>query len=1204
MNFTQTLEQTSCGYGRTAACFLAIALLSIVSARPAFAQITTTSMTGDVTDKSGAGVGGAEVTALNVDTKLSRSTETNGEGEYTISLLPVGNYELDVSAPGFKKFVRTGIVLELNVPARVDAVMQLGEVTETVNVTAGAPLVNTSSQEIGRTIENQEIVNLPLVNRNAYQLLELTPGVQNSSFNPGQVNPIITLGYPEQRTFINGGVDGGAGSVSYYLDGGINMTGLRNTGNILPNPDAIQEYTVETNNYDAEYGKMSAGVISVVTKSGTNDFHGSLFEFWRNDALNATPWNSTVGKPPLHRNQFGGTFGGPIIKNKTFFFVSYQGLRQLSGFLTTGSVVPTAAEAGGNLSALATVAHPVVVPANVSCGTNIICSQFLDPVAQHLLNATTFPCIPYVGKVGATPACTASSTTGYQAIVPSPYNTDEFLIKIDHQLTNSQRLSGSYFYTSGNNMVPPLNSTSGQPNTTIPWDVQQFNWRQQNANVSDTWTASPNLVNQVWLGYTRNIAGRLNMPATSLGDLGSNFTIEGPHSLPQITVTGFFTLASAIAGPKAGSNFYSARDVATYNHGRHTFSFGAEETLDKDIQQTLLNNYGVFGFNSATVGGIPIPALGDFLLGTPTSITQDAPVTGYTNGWSTGFFGQDNFRMFPRFTLNLGLRWDIQTPPTDPQNRGTTFQPGCPPTCTASVAIPLAPPGTRFFGDPGVTRGIVPVRWHHVSPRVGFAWDPFGDGKTSVRASAGVFYGSVSGNEWNQVTNQEPSAIRFTFTNTSQTFSGVGPAPNGATLSCPYNKLNATFVFGFTNTVTCPPGSSGHGITGNDPFPFAAPNFLVPGGNFLGISPNFQWPYSYQVNFSVQRQVTTNFSVSAAYVGTFSHDLPFGQDINQVATGAASLSCATSAGANIVQRRPIDNPTFATCPKASTATTANASPLGTVFIVQSNQTASYNGLQTTAQLRATRGVTLYAFYTYSKTFSSVELDNNGTQGGAEDFTNLRLERGPADFDLRHQFVASAVWRLDYYKGGSSLARGFANGWSVSTIVNFHSGLPFTVGNGVDANFTGNGQPSATASGQRACLVASGACSPSVPNVIPPFVQGSHEWFNAAAFSQNAPGTGGSIDGNSSRNMLYGPWYKDVDMAVSRDFDLSRFREGLDLQFRIDAYNAFNIVSYNNPNFACSASPCSLKDFANGGTFGEITSANPMRNIQLGAKLSF
>src|SRR6266404_8194008 len=482
-------------------------LLAILSCARLRAQITSSTMYGQVTDRTGAAVPGAQVSVSNTDTNLTRTLETNSAGEYRIELLPVGSYRVEITKQGFKKVVLAGVVLQINVPARVDAMMQLGNVSESITVTESVPLINTTSPEIGRTIENEEIKNLPLVNRNAYQLLELTPGVQNSNFNAGQPNPVITLGYPEQRTFINGGVDGGAGSVSYYLDGGINMTGLRNTGNILPNPDAIQEYRVQTNNYAAEYGKMSSGVMTVITKSGTNHYHGLLSEYFRNDVLNANNWGSALARPELRRNQYGGTFGGPIKKDKSFFFASYQGLRQLSSFFMSGGTVPTPAQRTGDLTGLA-----AALPSQYTCGSaTVICPSLLDPVAQKLLNSNVFPNIP------------TGVANGFQAVAPSPYNTDEFLIKLDHILTSKQRLSGSYFYASGNNLVPPLNSTSGQPNGNVPWDVQQFTWRQQNVNLSDTWTGNSNLANQLWLGYTRNIAGRLNVPGTSLGDLGSEF---------------------------------------------------------------------------------------------------------------------------------------------------------------------------------------------------------------------------------------------------------------------------------------------------------------------------------------------------------------------------------------------------------------------------------------------------------------------------------------------------------------------------------------------------------------------------------------------------------------------------------------------------------------------------------------------------------
>ena len=881
--------------------FAAFCLLSLTTGKPAFAQVTS-SLIGTVRDQTGGAIAGAHVTALETNTNSSRSTTTDDLGEYRIDFLPVGNYELSVSAAGFKQFVRKGIILQLQVSAQVDASLELGSRLETISVAADVPLTNTSGTEIGRTIENQEIVNMPLINRNAYQLLELTPGVQNSSFNPGQPTPANTLGYPEQRTFIDGGVDGGAGSVSYYLDGGINMTGLRNTGNILPNPDAIQEYRVQTNNYDAEYGKMSSGVIAVITKSGTNQYHGLLSEYLRNDVLNANNWGSILAKPELRRNQYGGTLSGPIKKDKSFFFASYQGLRQLSSFFMSGGTVPTPAQRTGDLTGLA-----AALPSQYTCGSaTVICPSLLDPVAQKLLNpsnsTTNFPTIP-AANIGA---------TGWQGTVTSSFNSDEFLVKLDHYLTKNHRLSGSYFYTSGNSTVPPLNSSSGQPNGNIPWSVQRFSWRQQNLNLNDTLTLGPSLVNQAWFSYTRNFGGRLDLPALSLEDLGAAFTIQGAPSLPQITVQGpvAFTAANAIAGPLAGTNLYSIRDLASYNRGRHAILFGAEEILDKDIQQTLLNNYGVFAFSTTNVTdavsgkAVSIPGIALFLMGLPTSITQDAPVTAYTNSWTTGLFAQDNFRVRPRLTFNLGLRWDVQTPPTDPLNRGTSFQVG-----QQSAAIPAAPKGALFYGDPGITRGIVPIRWHHVSPRVGVAWDPVGDGQTSLRAAAGIFYGSVSGNEWNTVTNFEPSAIRFTLTNTSQAVKGSGATavPQGATLSCPYNFLSPKFVFGVTNIVTCPTGS-GMGIGGTTPFPFVPPNFLTAAGPFFGFDRNFQWPYSYQFNLSLQRQITAKLSVSAAYVGALSYDLPFAEDINSPATGALAPACATSNSGNIALRRPIDNP--------------------------------------------------------------------------------------------------------------------------------------------------------------------------------------------------------------------------------------------------------------------------------------------------------
>jgi hypothetical protein len=1108
---------------------LALGLAGLGVAAPVFAQSPTTTLLGTVTDKNGGAVGKATVTATNIDTNLQRSGPTNDDGEYRFDLVPLGNYKIEITGPGFKKYVRTGVVLEIGVTSRADAVLELGDVTQSVTVTAEAPQVNTSTTEVGRLVENKEIVDLPIVNRNVYALLSLTPGVESNANS-------IVLGYPEQRTLINGGVDGGAGSVSYYLDGGINMTGLRNTGNILPNPDAIEEFQVETSNFNAQFGKMSGGVVSVVTKSGTNTWHGSLYDFYRDTALNANVWNNTTGfKPPIHRNQYGGTVGGPVRKDKDFFFFSYQGLRQLNSTFESGAIVPTLAERTGNFSADATIKDPVVNgPAFTG---NIISPTVMDPTAMYILNH--FIPMPNVG------------TNKWDGVVSNPYNTDDFLGKWDHALTSNQRLSVSYFETSGNNSIPE--------GSQLPWSVQSYTWRQQNINASDTWNITPSVVNQTWLTYTRNFGGRTNTPATSLGALateaggtGTFYNIQGTPSLPQIAVSGDFTLTQGIAGPLAGTNYYSVRDIASSTHGRHTVSFGAELSLDKDIQQTLLDNYGVFTFSGSgkqSTGN----ALADFELGLPSAMEQDSPITPYTNSWTLGVFVQDDFRVVPRLTINLGLRWDLQTPPTDPQNRESTFEQG-----VQSIINTTAPLGELFPGDPGITRGIVPIRWNHVSPRIGFAWDPFGDGKTAVRFGAGTFWGSVSGNEWNTTSNFVPFAIRLT------TFANVGTPPTltgttesgGPTLTNPYNGLPA------------------------DPFPYTGQP--VAGASIFGASPNFQWPHTYQTNFSIQRQIVSDFSMTVAFVGEYTRDLPFATDLNYPTPCPLPVqSTCSGSGASVLARRLIDT-----------------GLLGSVYQLQSNQRANYNGLQITAAKKMSRHVMVNAFYVFSKTWESIELQNNtanptGSGQVPQDYRYLPLESGRADDDMRHQFVTSVIWQPDYYHGGSKVASNIINGWSVSPIVTFHSGLPFTVVSGKDQNLDGS------SANDRPDMVLG------VNPVLSPHrtrAQEAAEWFNTEAFVLNPTGT----DGTVGRNTLDAPGFKEVDLAIFRDF---KIHERMALQLRLEASNAFNWVNLNAP--AVSGPPATAGAAPASASFGTITSSfaapnttGPSRQVQLGLRLTF
>jgi hypothetical protein len=1044
---------------------LVAALFAIFLIGPAItaadAQVTSAAVVGTITDNTGAALPGATVTVRNVDTGFVRSVPTNESGAYRLDFLPTGTYVVEISLSGFKTERRSNIVLNVNDTARIDAGLEVGGVTEAVTVEGRSGFVNTATADLSKTVDAAAIQTLPLVDRNVYTLLDLTPGVQSNNNGVASASSgtsSLVLGFPEQRTLINGGADGGTGSVNYYLDGGINMTALRNTGNILPNPDAIQEFKVQTNSYNAEYGRFSSGVINVITKAGTNAIKGSAFEYYRNGSMNAKDWGAVLASPPLKRNQFGGTLGGPLSRDKTFFFGTYSGLRQTTSTFLNTAIVPTAAERTGDFSQSRTLPTDPATGQTFVCNgvVGAICPNRLDPVAMKIINDY----IPLSNVPGSI----------WQGYVPSPYNSDEGLIKIDHQINAAHRLSGNYFLTTGTNTV-----RAGSGN--LPWANQNFNWRQHNVNVSDTWVISNNRINQGWFSFNRNFGGRLNLPATSLMDLGSAAVIQGAPSLPQITVSGFFTLTNAIGGPKAGGDFYSARDVYSWTTGAHALKMGGELSYNKTVQDTLLNNYGVLTFNNSVTRN----ALADFLIGIPSAMTQDAPVTALWNSWYGAAFLQDDYRLNSRMTLNLGLRWDVQTPGTDPQNRFTTYVPG-----QKSTVKPTAPAGQLFYGDPGIERGVIPTRLGHVSPRVGFAWDPFGDGKTSIRAAGGIFYGSISGNEWNAMTNFQPWSTRLTFTNISPTTNAAG-VPNGASLRNPYNNF-----------------------VGGAPFPYDGS--YASGGGILGVSTGFDWAHAYQTNIGVQRQLTKALAVGATYVGTFTRDLPFQRDVNYPVVN----STATAAGAN--------------------------------------------------------------FYTLSKTMTSAQLMNNTTGGGAQNYSNLAEDYGRADTDQRHVFSTSVNWRLDYYTGGNDVLRHVINGWSIAPIIKIRSGLPFTVTNGnVDANLDGN-------TNDRAQLVGD-------PHVDDPTIT---QWFNTAAFVQNKVVTGVATDGNSPRNLLDGPGFKVVDLALSRDFQMPR---GSKVTFRLEGTNIFNIVNYGQPGAAVPSGATST-------TFGVIRTANAMRRLQVGLRFAF
>lgn len=1059
------------------------ALGAILLTTSALAQAPTGTILGGVKDAQGGVVPGATVTATNLGTQYSRSAVTDGAGEYALRLLPVGNYKVEVTIPGFKNFSQTGIVLEVGRNARVDATIELGAVSETVSVVGDSPLVDTASSSLARTVGQNEVLNLPLVNRDLYSLLNLTGGVSDNTNSN-------SLGGPEQLTTINGSGKAQMGTVNFQLDGGNNTAGLRGTGNPAPNPEAVQEFRVLTNGYAAEYGRYSAGVVDVVTKSGTNVFHGAGFDFFRNEKLNSPRWAppGTIGtNDPLSRKQFGGAFGGPVAKDKTFFFASYSGLRQEETYYRNTAVVPTALERAGDFSQSSLKPRDPLT--GVAFPGNIIPTARFDLAAKTIQDKF----VPLSNL----------PNNFYEVRAPDPVQTDEGTFKVDHQFSSTQSLAVSYFYQKGVD-TQPLTLTGN-----IPWVDRDFRWKQHNVNLSHTWTLSPNTINQFRGTYMRQFGGRVNNPAVSLGDLNSKFAIQGDPTLPRLTVTGYFTGQTAIAGPDAGSNYVGVKDAVSITRGRHSLKVGGDVSYEKIIHDTLLDNYGVFTFNASKTGN----AYADFLLGLPATMTQDAPVRKTDNGAYISAFAQDDFRVHPRVTLNLGVRYDLQFPFTDPQDRKLAFVPG-----QKSTVTPSAPVGLLFPGDTGVSRGIVKTDVNNIAPRVGFAWDPTGDGRTAVRAAFGMFYGSITGNEWNTTADNQPFTVRQSF-------------PTVFTLADPYRNL---------------PGGVG-------PFPFSyspgTPRFTLPAQVF-GPSLDFVWPVSYQTNVTVEREIGRSFSVSASYVVSNARHLASGVDNNYPLFGPGATA------ANVNSRRPY-----------LPGTIGSATVLSSIF------GSDYKGLQLSAERRGSH-LSGKAYYSFGRGYDDVDFQGGGLPG-VQSAARLDDERARTSADRRHMFSLSGVWKVDYFKDSASPLGVLARDWTVSAIVILQSGTPLTIASGQDRNLDG-------VTNDRADLVGDPSVDHSQSRDV--LIEG---WFNVAAFAQPALGT----NGNSGRNIIDGPGYRNMDLGLFRDV---RLKGRAMFQFRLEATNVLNIVNLSNPGLSLAAPT----------TFGKIRSAKNMRQIQLGARVSF
>ncbi len=1192
----------SAGQGPNLFLHLAGFVLLGLAFLPAAAQQTTGSIVGTVTDQQGAVINTAEVKAVNVDTGFTRTAPVNGYGQFRIDYLPVGKYTVQAEAAGFERYMQKNLALNVDQTMSLDIKLMVGAQTVTVTVTEAPPQVNTTDAVLGRTLEPDEIIGLPLVNRNAYAELSLTPGVMANSMSPTSNpsgTPNMTVGLPSAAVQVNGSLDSGNGTVAFYLDGGNNITGMRNYGNPAPNPDALDEFRVETSAFEAQYGQFSGAVVTVITKSGTNKFHGGLFEFNRNTDFNAFSWTPTKNpftgalmKSPYHRNNFGGTFGGPIKHDKAFVFFSYAGLRQVQAGGVTGGVTPTAAErlgdftSDGTLSQASLIYMPGTKKTVLANGTNAgpgcqtisaatagycVPTALLDTTAANFLNINNKIGVSIPLPTGAQVAKTGGGT--YIGMYTTPTDSDEYLGKFDENIGNRDHLTATYFF------VKTASTPSGGGN--INWTGNQSAANQTNLNLADVHTFSGTTANQAWLTFTRAMGGRALIPVTgpanqTLASFGSNFLIQGPAGLPYLNGAGFST-GNPNAGPITGSDNYELRDVVSMTKGKHNLSLGGEFSLDKTMFAANLNNYGDLGFSTSaptTTGN----AIADFITGQVNSFEQDSTYITHLSTWHLAGFAQDNYRITPRFTANIGIRWDIDTPPVDAHDRTASFNPG-----EQSTITPAAPLGQLFVGDKGIGRGIISTQFNHISPRIGFAWDPFGDSKTSVRAAAGIFYGSVSGNEWNQPGNAMPFSIR----------NGFGSE----------TSITSIYNVGFPST------APGGGIF---PYTFkpSAPKFY-PSQSIEAIPTNFKDSSVYQFNLSVQRQLPYRVSMTAAYVGTLGRHLSSFVDANYApystvnSSGGVLVGGLSTSAASTEQRRQYD-------------AGINLTPgtLGGITYLISDQTSNYNGLQVSASKSMSKGFSVSGFFVWSRALESSNPVENGAMN-AQDFGvfgkpftasnnsmgasggGLGEEYGPMDQNHDTNAAISGMWTIDYFHGSNRILKGVVNGWQISPVVYLISGAPFTVNTGSNKNFDSAGQsrpnynavkPVSPKLDPHRCRVCAG------DSVL-------KAWFNNAAFTANGPvgtnpnaplgGIGpGGADGNVGRDSLVGPGLKDMDAGLFRNIN---FERGLVFQFRAEVTNVMNWVSLNNPSSGNITS----------GSQATITSAaGTQRVIQLGGRLTF
>ena len=1156
----------------TALCFFLLVLVAVTGAfQCAWSQEVTASITGTVTDPSGAAVPGAAVTATSQERGVTYPAVSNDSGLYRIAQLPVGTYSLKVEKSGFASVSHPAFVLTLNQVARVDVTMKVGQTSETVEVTGSAPILETDVTQVDTIINAATNDNLPLASRNYVQLTLLAPGAVStdpSSFNNGN----NTGGYGG-RPLINGNREQ---ANNFLLDGMDNNQVSDNLLGYTPAPDAIQEFNLITNNAPAEFGNFEGGIVNATIKSGTNAFHGDVWEFLRNDKLNANSWSNNLAYPALPKaklrwNMFGGTVGGPILKNKLFFFADFQDQRFDIPSSAGQDTVFTAAERVGDFSAIctdSTKGGSFTGPGGICKGGSGV--QLYNPCASF-----TAPCIPgsptpatrspfpnnQIPAAMISPVATAlfgsslySSpvSSGLQNnavnVVASAQNEVQGDLKIDFRA--SQKDNISYRFTRAYQNNPSNNSQVLLSNgySTTPIYNTVGDWSR---------TIGTNVVNDARFGWSHITLNSGNSWASSVGQFGNTLGIGNgnPASLPGLLSLTFNNSAvTSIGQAEQTQSFddhvWQAEDALSWSHGRHNFKFGGQYWR-QIIKTFYAGNNGQLGlldfdgrFTSPAIGATGGDGGADFLLGLDYQYGRGVS-TGKTWQQSSnviGIYAQDTWRFTNRLTLNLGLRYDAHTPWVEANNQQANYN-------IATGNIDLA-------GQGGASRGLYQGFYggRDFQPRFGFAWTPAALGEHTV--------------------------IRGAFTISSY-LEGTGTNLR-LTLNPPFTPAEINQIY---NNVALPGTNTTDGIAGSaSAASCAAPAYACYAGAFLRVwDPKVQPAIADEWNVTVQHQFAGNTTVQVGYVGQRGTHLmvPFdyAQRVLLPNSACAKPPCTAPSpyfAANPTLYSVLGHPN-------STPPVADATVSGT----KSNGTMRYNSLQAVVQKQMTHGLQYQVAYTFSKCMTDSTgyygAWNNASSASAywQNVYDQRSEYAPCYYDATHVISAYAIYDLPFGRGkmlgknANRAVNGVIGNWEISPIVSWRTGWPLPINGAQDESGTFGRGARADCNG--------------VPSIANTFIPGiGRQWFNnTGQFTQPALGTFGNCSPQLSD--LRSPHYSDVDLSLHKDFPITeRFR----LQFRSDFVNAFNHPQFNAPNTSLGAQ------------MGQITSAQPPRNIQLALKLYY